>query len=513
VTARRDASSERRWIVVLAIFAALRLIVLAHVFPYFTNVDEHRHLDATWKYARGQLPDPEQAKFDEAVAELVWLWASPEYMNDKLREPGAVVRPPLGALPRVELRPAFRKRVAEVTALVNHMVVQPPTYYVLSAPWLVLGRAAGVPANRIVYWQRLPGAGFAAALIFVAWALLRRTHPDDSLARLGIPALLAVFPQDAWHSVSNDALSPLMFGASFAFLVRLHLDSSRGGGTLGRPAPGWLAAASGGLLVGLTFLTKYPNLPIVVVAAWVWLRRVAPLRGGVLRSELPRLAAFWGAAALPVLLWCGRNLVVFGDPTGTWLAMEWGGWTNRPLGEWLDHPITSLEGLRHFFSGLAVTYWRGEIVWHGERLRAPLVDTLYMVTWGVAVVVGGVAWLTKRKRPPAWQAEGLALLAIAAAVAVLASLSMAFQFPEWGIPSAARPFILSGRYVGGTVLPFMILLIAGVRALTGWLPVRAAEVAAWALVSGLAALVLVGELALVAGAGIAGSPYNALHLP
>lgn len=175
-----------------------------------------------------------------------------------------------------------------------------------------------------------------------------------------MPILLAFVPQDVFYSVNADVFSPLLFVVSLTLLLTW----------CRRERPGAALSAGLGLLVALTFLAKYTNLPLPAIFGVALLfklrRRGWDARRAVLIARL--------AALLPVVMWLGRNYILFGDFTGTQskiLAVEF---TRRPLGAWLAHPIFTPRGLWTFWAELMRTFWRGELVWHLKRIASPAVD-------------------------------------------------------------------------------------------------------------------------------------------
>ncbi len=489
----------------LALFAAGRMLLLATTFPFFNNVDEIRHYDVVYKYAQGRLPRPDELQFDPNVMRNAFAWSSPEYLASRPGEGAARVPPPPGSDARLLRSSAFRRQLREHSQLEN-TAVHPPTYYALAGFWWRLGHAAGIREPSLVYWTRGLGALFAAALVLVARGLLLRTHPDDPLMHIGVPLLLAVFPQDAWFSVSNDALSPLAFGAAFSLLCRVRAG----------PSFAFRHAALAGLLVGLTFLVKYTNIGILVVALWAWGGRWwDALRGD--RASRPhwsdewrRAALFCVVAAVLVLPWLARNVVVFGEVMATTIPLESAGWFPKPLASFLPHPLFGFEGANRFLEMLVTTFWRGEYVWFGERLRLVWADWVYQLS-SVVLLAAAAAALLRRGATDSRRVEGLALVAVLVGVATLVASSLAYEFPVVGVPTRAEPYVGLGRYIGGVLLPFSILYVKGIRVLADRLPERVRNPAAWTLLLAVAAVALVSEALL--GAHVFPSLYNWFHLP
>ena len=51
----------------LSIFAGLRVLLFSAAFPFFSNIDEHRHVDVVLKYDRGYLPAPDNDAYEHEM--------------------------------------------------------------------------------------------------------------------------------------------------------------------------------------------------------------------------------------------------------------------------------------------------------------------------------------------------------------------------------------------------------------------------------------------------------------
>ena len=478
----------------LAAFAALRVACFAAAFPFFANVDEQKHVDMVFKYARGYLPEPGHAGYEPRLGELVGVYGSPEY----LAVPGERVAPPVWLRP-----PAARLAMVEssrrfLAARENKEAEQPPVYYALAGAWLRLGGALGLGGARQLYFVRALGALAAAAFVWIAHRFARDLYRDDALVRLGVPLLAAVFPQDTLFYVTPDVLSPLLGGLAFALALRLAR----------RPESGVRAYAAAGLALAAALLTKWTNAALVGVAAAASLHALAhaprPVAG--LRAKL---ALQWGLALAPVALWCERSLRLYGDPTGSALKVARLGWRPKPIDAWLAHPLFSPSGAVEFVTGLVPMFWRGELAWHRTDLAWPALDALYT---GSTLLLLGLALVGLRGREPArFLAEGLALLALALATATLAVLSLAFVFDATTNPPASHPYFVQGRLISGVLLPFLLVYVRGLEVAASRLAPRAARRAGWLALGALALAISSSELALAWP--VFASEYNAFHLP
>ena len=493
------AASSRReaaLIAALATFAALRVALFAAAFPFFANVDEQKHVDMVLKYARGFLPEPGRAGYEPQMGQLVGMYASPEY----LAEPGEIAPPPAWRRPPAAMVGVIERSEHFLAARDNKEAEQPPAYYAVAGAWLRLGRALGLEGARLLYFVRGLGVLVAGALVWVAHRLVRDLYRDAELMRFGVPLLAAVFPQDTLFYVTPDVFSPLLGGLCFALSLRLAR----------RPESGAAVYAAAGIALAAALLTKWSNAALGVVAAAASLYALThasrPL--GV-RRFAAKLAWQWGLALVPVALWCGRSLRLYGDPTGSALKLARLGWGRKPFAAWFDHPIFTVSGVWEFATGLIPTFWRGELAWHRTDLALPAIDALYT---GSTLLLLLLALAGLRGREPArFLAEGLALLAVAVATATLAVLSLSFVFDATTNPTASHPYFVQGRLISGVLLPFLLVYVRGIEVAAARLPARVARSAGWLGIAALALAVSISEVVLAGP--VFSSGYNAFHLP
>ncbi len=488
------ARHERALVLALAIFAGLRVLCFALAFPFFTNVDEYRHVDAVLKYARGQLPQAGPVPYEPEMARLLGVVGSPEYHRD----PVAPLRPELPPPAWQSSRKEVASRVARMEAYLKsrHSLEagQAPVYYAAAGAWLVVGRAFGLRDAALLYWVRLLPALAAAALVFACWAVLRVLYAERPFVFWGVALLVAVMPQDAAYYVTGDALSPLLGGVAFLLTVRLLAHPSAENG----------AYFAAGVALAAALLAKYPNAALYASSGVVSV--VLARRGAAPR----RLALLWAAALAPALVWFGRNAWLGAGLTGTAFKVERLGWTPKPLSDWLDHPVFSPAGAWVFSRDLVTSFWRGELVWQQRLLASAAADALYRVVSFGGLAFAAVGMLRGRGSGTARAAEAAAAAAVVAAVGLLGLLSLAFVFDATVHPSPAYPYFSNGRLVGGVLVPLALLIVRGIEEATSWLP-RRGEVAAWGALAALAAVAVVSELALTAP--VFASAYNAYHLP
>lgn len=497
----RVRSRERMLVVALAAVAALRVFVFAAAFPFFSPIDEHRHVDAVLKYARGYVPRPDSDAYEADTATFLGLYGSPEYiLRPWQREEGAPPPPwkrsSEGMLQKLEDSRDFLARRHNLEAY------QPPVYYALAGAWYNLGRLLGLEGGPLLYWLRGLNVLAVFLLVIVTHGLLREALPGNATVRLGVPILLTVFPQDAFYYVTQDALSPLLFSAGFFLALRLAR----------RPQDGVGAYAAAGLLAAAALLTKYTNLALPVVYALCTAHALAhrPEARSV-RGEGGRWIVLWLLLLVPVGFWLARNQMLFDDWLGTSLKIERMGWGRKSLSEVWDHPIFTPSGFATFVTDLIPRFWRGQLAWYRTTLAWDGADRFYTASSLVFLLAAALGLLRRADRRAAPLLEGMSWAALLASVACLAALSLPFVFGEKTDPSVAKPYFSHGRLISGVIVPFLVLYLRGIQVACARLPGRAAGAAAWGCVGAVVLVVAVSEIAIHREIFL--SAYNGYHLP
>jgi len=270
---------------------------------------------------------------------------------------------------------------------------------------------------------------------------------------VGVPLLLAFIPQNVFYVMNNDVLSPLCFGVLFLCLLQW----------LRTNAPSALLGALTGLAVAATCLTKLSNLPLVAVALAVIVARSIPIILRTPRAGLIALAALISCAAISVGTWMLWTKFHFGDLTGSTAKISLLGWTQKPFGGWWQHPIFTPRGVWIFWSDLIASFWRGEVSWHSRPLRWRGADGFYAIS-SLLILAAATVGLRKQAGLSAFQRQaiGSAILIFLAGVALLALLSIQFDFGNCINPSREHPYFTSGRLLSGALIPFAVVFVYGV---------------------------------------------------
>ncbi|OLC27544.1 MAG: hypothetical protein AUH91_02545 [Verrucomicrobia bacterium 13_1_40CM_4_54_4] len=440
---------EQKLILLLCVIAAVRVLAFSAAFPFFNNVDEQAHVDLVMKYARGDVPR-DLGHFSAEAAYYLALYGTPEYFTAPQQFAKGEFPQPNWILPADK-----RYKLVEVTKTwweshENHESGEPPLYYVIAGAWLNLGRACGIKGGWLLYWVRFLNVFVAAGLVWTGSIAAQLVFPDREFSRLSVPLLLAVWPQTAFYSIQSDVLSPLCFGIAFIGLVKL----------LQTELPGVPLAIWTGLALAATCLVKTANLPLLGVAMLAMIFKVGHLaRTRRLRAALGSLSALVLSTPLPIALWFAWNYHIFGDLTATGSKIDFLGRTRKPLANWWPHPIFTLHGLNEFWPELMASFWRGEFIWHGQRLASAATDAFYWVSSTLAMgltvvslfsVQGKLSW---RQREDLW----LALLSVTLLVLFIIVLSIGFDFGPCVYPSNEHPYFTSGRLLCAAAVPFFLL--------------------------------------------------------
>jgi hypothetical protein len=491
---------KESWLVwALCGVAALRVFVYAAAFPFFNNVDEGSLFDLVLKYSRLQPPSGMEQFSRESIPSLI-LFTSPEFGLKPDKFPDGKYPSPPWLHPSEPVRFNFAGSPSWWRIQINRESSSAPLYYGVAGLWMRLGRCFGLEKLALLYWIRFLNVPLSAALVWLGYSAARLVFPGQRYSRLGVPLLLAFFPQDIYYGIQSDTLSPLCFGAAFVGLVRwLQTD-----------APSLRLGALTGLALAATWLVKTTNSPLVGVAVLaVLIKSYSLFRAGRRRPALPALAVLLLCAALPIGTWCLWSLHAFGDLTGASAKIQALGWTSKPFRDWRRHPIFTPAGSLTFWSELMASFWRGEYVWHGRRLAVFAVDAFYWISSlllpGVAVV--SLFWeqpdVTSGQRQALW----FSFWSFAASVSFLGFASIYFNFWWCPYPSADHPYFTSGRLLCGALIPFLLLYVYGLE--KAFDPIQSGAARMLAL-GGVILLITISEF--IVNFPVFSSEYNWFHL-
>ncbi|MCX6377181.1 MAG: hypothetical protein NTU88_14310, partial [Armatimonadetes bacterium] len=251
-----------------------------------------------------------------------------------------------------------------------------------------------------------------------------------------------------------------------------------------------------GLAVAATFLTKFTNLPILLVLGIIVLLRIGRVRKeGRLREDLPKIGVLCLAAAIPIALWLARNHVMLGDITGTAAKLTRLGWTEKPFHAIWHHPIFTPGGMVYFWIGLMKTFWRGEFVWYNAPVASNGVDLFYVWSTAAFLVASLVGLWAYRKKNPG--SEGFVSImgfgVFVLSVGFLGFLSTLYDYGQCIYPSRLHPYLTSGRLMSGALIPFVILYLKGLQTILSEIGLARAR---WAVLSAVVLLILISEIVI-----------------
>ena len=355
---------------------------------------------------------------------------------------------------------------------------QPPLFYLVAA-------FAGLPfpavPQTLLYTGSVVAAAFGSATVYFCWAAVREVVPGAPHWAIAVAGVVMLLPQFCFNSASVGNDSAAAFAAALAYYVWFR-------GLRDPRADPWMLGA--GAALGLAVLAKLTAVALVPGLALVLLFRAGPaFRAATWPARVGRVAALTAGTVAGTLAVCGwwlvRNVILYGEPTGTRDALLFytGGAAFVKLH--LEVPASRAEFLRSLWESI----W-GRFGWMDMSLPADLYAQAGTVTAGLLTLTGVVAlvriglWVARRRpvAPVAWQA-GVVMAAVAVALLI--------SFVQFNRTVA---FQAQGRYVFLLLLPAGMLLTGGLQALPG----RALKVGAISLVLiGMAWLNLIG-LALVA---------------
>ena len=454
---------ERLTVWLLCLAGAVHVFVFAAAFPVFNQLDEGCHFDLVVRYSRCELPRGLQPMCRESSLYLL-TYSSPEFSALPQKFPDGHFPTPFwtqrGVDPRQARDAAFQKAATDwqnaknFPFWTNYETSQPPLYYALAGLWWRIGQWLGIAGLQLVYWLRFLNVVLVAVLVWIGHCAAREIFPGRPLFTLGVPALIAFAPVQAFYSIQNDVLSPVCFGITFTFLMRLWRAE----------APGVALGAATGLSMAATFLTKFSNVPLLAVAGIIILLKIVRLaKNSALRRSLPALVVLCLCAALPAAAWLAWMKFAFGDFSGSAAKLRFITWTLKPFSQWWHHPIFTPEGFWTFCSQLVWTFWQGSTHWHGNLLVMPAVNATYSIlTLSLLIFALMNLWLrrtveTELQRDALWFSFGC----LAAGAVFLAFLSIIYDFGICMDPSREHPYFAEGRLILGAMIPGLLLYLCG----------------------------------------------------
>jgi hypothetical protein len=440
---------ERKVLLLFCVMAALRVFTFSAAFPFFNNVDEQAHVDLVMKYARGDVPR-DLGHYSSESANSIALYGTPEYFMAPQQFATNDFPPPNWALPAERREDAVNRISAWWRSNENHESGEPPLYYAIAGSWLNLGRLFGITGDWLLYWVRFLNVFVAGTLVWIGFVAAKLVFPDRQFLHFSVPILLAVWPQTTFYSIQSDSLSPFCFGIAFIGLIKF----------LRADPPTVPLAIWTGLALAATCLAKATNIALLPVAGIALIFKIRNLaQRGTLRLRLVSLAVLIVSATVPIALWFAWNVHTFGDLTATTSKIDFLGWNRKPLSNWWPHPIFSSNGVKEFWPELMASFWRGEFVWHGQRLASKASDAFYWIFSTIAIAVAVISLFPRLTKLTEFQRESLWLAAVsfAALVVFVALLSIAFDFGVCPYPSHEHPYFTSGRLLSAAAVPFFLL--------------------------------------------------------
>ncbi len=460
----------RKLAIALSVYAALRILFFALMFPLFNNVDEKLHFLTIKMYAQGHLPGKDLPHIDDDFSRTFLPYWSPEYDHT----PVGIDYQHIVVLYRLspeqrewEMSHGYYDWKLRV-ALPSRLVFEAqgaPLYYVIAGAWYDVGTVLGLHDWRLAYWLRLINPISYGLLVWLSFLFMRRVYPERLFLCLSVPALIAVFPQDVFFGMNRDVLPPTVWAAALLLMVdAIDTDTLRARSLL------WAS-----FLVSLAFLLEVSNCVLygtLAISVWAWWRRSPETRQHKLRVAAgSAVAGFF----LPAI-WMTRNFLVYGDLTGSKAKVKNFGWTVKPFQQMFHHPIFTFHGLAYFLVKLTRSVWHGDYEWYTVNMRSASADWFYVISSALMIVIVIVQLLRHRKQLPDLQrwAEEQALSLVAASVLFLIAISMAFDYHNHGYPSQLHPFFVSGRIISGALLPFVLIYASGFEWITNrmrrWIP-------------------------------------------
>ena len=381
---------------------------------------------------------------------MLVLYGSPEYLNRVPKGSGPLFR---------EMNDSTADAIAEkaVHSMLNHEIHSPPLYYFIAGKWLTIGTYLISNDGLLLYWLRFMNVIFYGLLLWLAYIFCQTFFPEEDAIRIGVPMLLAVFPNDIFYSMNSDGFSALFCLLALYLLFRIYTSAQS---ILFFTLTGFASAA--------TVLVKLTNFPMLVLSIGVVsILLHQRIKDKQLKHYRWHFVALIIAVVAPLLLWMGWNAYALGDLLGTSGKIEILGWTRKPISQWFNHPLFTVEGLGPVasnFNLLIDTFWRGELVWwQGEHTAPDAADWFFTITSILFITAGIMRLLSARGNTLASKStfRFIFVLLLTMYLGFLMISSIQFDFGNCATPSRENPFFNKGRLIIGGLIPFLILYVDG----------------------------------------------------
>jgi hypothetical protein len=490
---------EKQLIIMVMLFAAIRLFLFNAAFPFFNNVDELHHYDAVVKYARGYIPQKQNNLYDYESARTITLYATPEYFYSPSAYRNNGFPPPVWKVMQFVPIKEFDQVVSSRTLNQNTEAFSPPLYYAVIGVWYNVGKWLGMTGGFGLYWIRFSNIIVVLLLLLVTNKFCKLLAPENISLRYGVILLLACFPQDVFYSIVNDAFSPLFFLLALFFLWKIYLSQKK---SLFYFFTGLLIAAA--VLVKITNIVLFGIMFFILGKKLLEYQKKKDIKTGIFHVGLSLVGAL-----VPVAIWITANILFIGDPLGTADKVKSLGWTLKPFSQWFNHPLLSVSGMSFFVGELLKTFWRGEFVWELKILASTSADTLYVLSTIVFLFASIMSVLFKKKSSCSSDRYDylILFLSIAGSVCMLGVLSLMYDFGACWYPSQEHPYFTSGRLILGTLVPFLIFYVDGLQTVLSLLTKRLSAV--WVILV-FVVFITLSEISLTLPVFL--SQYNFFHL-
>jgi hypothetical protein len=341
---------------------------------------------------------------------------------------------------------------------------QPPLYYVGTALLLV---PLGEDRLMLMYAARLVSVLLGVGTVWALWWGLRTLWPGVPLLFWGVPTALTLLPQFTFvtSTVTNDAAC-VFFGALLLAVWAGGLRAARE-----RDIALWRWGLAAGVVTALGLLSKL-TMVVTVPGTLLWLWWLA---SGGPRSSFPKAGTptadrvrryLTGLVAMGVALvvlvgwWVVRNMLVYGEPTGTRAIFDLYHsiyWSRQGLPPTQLFSAFSLDDFvtKTFRSFWAVYGWAGVVLDWWVYLLALLV--------AVVALFGLVRGWIRRRDFVVTEDEGGApgLAQARQRIAWLSGGTLFFAFLNMLFYDSFVDYQPQARYVFVAIAPAFVLLVLG----------------------------------------------------
>jgi len=441
-------SKMQFWQLVVASLFALKILIFSAGYPLFNTTDEFPNFDTAIKHGRGYSYYDTTYTYDTLTLKIAHEVQSKNYLLGKYQNPDYI--------PLLSLQYNTKwEDYLNIFSKIKHQQAHSSPFYYATYGMIFYLLPDSWSSYAKVYTLRFLNSILAFLLAWFSMQVLQLVFVHELVGLAGGILLIGV-PQSIYYFINIDILSALSAVWCFYAALQFTLKSN------------WLWAILLGVASAFAILVKASALVAVSTSFLLVLLYLKPTT--LTKLKLIGLSVF-SCLALLIPSFIYRTHAGVGL-FATKSKIEVLTWKEKAIGDYFPHVLSSLGGLREYFSQTWKTWWIGESLWNG----APIYDDSWKVYFAIVMAIFLIAFLlitilNRREHSIRQMMRYTSLLCVFGYFLLFAYLSVKYDFGDCVYPSKYFPVFVSGRLLLGMLIPFLFILTDTIATLfkkTSW---------------------------------------------